>query len=99
MLRPPGSTHGGVPCAGAMDHWQALERWRSPDYFQSLAGMRTVPVEVGRHYLAEGWGQRLMPLSDFIEHHLQQPLGAHRAGERPAGLGFRSLYFKPYRPR
>ena len=54
-----------------------MERWQSPDYLTSLAGMRTVPVEVGRHYLAEGWGQRLMLLSDFIERHLQHPSGAH----------------------
>jgi len=31
-----------------------------------VAGRRTVPVEVGSHYLAEGWGTRLMTLQDFI---------------------------------
>jgi hypothetical protein len=32
-----------------------------------VAGRRTVPVEVGSHYLEEGWGTRLMTLTDFIE--------------------------------
>lgn len=31
-----------------------------------VAGRRTVPVEVGSHYLAEGWGTQLMTLADFI---------------------------------
>jgi hypothetical protein len=31
-----------------------------------VAGRRTVPVEVGSHYLAEGWGTQLMTLGDFI---------------------------------
>lgn len=29
------------------------------------------PCQVGRHYLAEGWGQQLMTLSDFIATHVQ----------------------------
>lgn len=36
-----------------------------------MAGPRTVPVELGRHYLADGWGSALMPLADFITAHLQ----------------------------
>ena len=36
-------------------------------YIVKVAGNRTVPVEVGEHYLQEGWGQKLMLLSDFIE--------------------------------
>ena len=36
-------------------------------YLTRLAGNRTVPVEVGEHYLQEGWGQKLMLLSDFMK--------------------------------
>ncbi len=65
--------------AGGMAHWPAMERWRRPSYLHAVAGPRTVPVEVGRHYLADGWGQRLMPLSDFIDRHvLQRPAGEIR---------------------
>ena len=54
-----------------------------------VAGPRTVPVEVGRHYMAEGWGQRLMTLSDFIKLHIAQQQkrqwGGHPAGEVQGG--------------
>ena len=49
-----------------------------------VAGPRTVPVEVGRHYMAEGWGQRLMTLSDFIKLHIAQQQRRQQAGH-PAG--------------
>jgi hypothetical protein len=38
---------------------------------QESAGFRTVPIEVGKHYLEEGWGQQLMTVRDFIEKHIQ----------------------------
>jgi hypothetical protein len=40
-------------------------RWRDPAYLRRALGHRTVPVEVGEHYLAEGWGQRLLPFAEF----------------------------------
>ena len=56
-----------------MEDWPARERWRDAGYLRRVAGSRTVPVEVGRHYLAQGWGQDLMPLADFLDNHLLQP--------------------------
>jgi hypothetical protein len=47
-----------------------MERWRDLGYLEGVAGARTVPVEVGRHYLADGWGQQLMTLADFIKGHV-----------------------------
>jgi lysine-specific demethylase 8 len=35
-----------------------------------VAGRRTVPVELGAHYLQEGWGTRLMTLDQFIRQHV-----------------------------
>lgn len=35
-----------------------------------VAGVRTVPVELGAHYLADGWGTRLMTLAEFIDSHI-----------------------------
>lgn len=55
---------------GAMESWPALRRWQSAAYLRSIAGPRTVPVEVGKHYLAEGWGQKLMLFSEFLDEHL-----------------------------
>ena len=53
-----------------------MRRWQDLDYLLDTAGSRTVPVEVGPHYLADGWGQQLMLLSDFILQHVSTPAAA-----------------------
>ena len=55
-----------------MSHWPALDRWQHPEYLLAVAGQRTVPVELGRHYLADGWGQSLVSLGDFVRQHVLQ---------------------------
>lgn len=60
-----------VVVTGAMSGWSALSRWQDLAYLARVAGPRTVPVEMGRHYLAQGWGQRLMLFSDFVKLHVQ----------------------------
>ena len=37
---------------------------------QEQAGLRTVPVELGSHYLADGWTQKLMPFDRFLDQHV-----------------------------
>jgi lysine-specific demethylase 8 len=55
----------------AVGHWPALSErpWSSKDYWyeQTLEGKRLVPVEVGRSYTDEGWGQRIIPFSEFVD--------------------------------
>lgn len=51
----------------ALDGWPAKERWANTQYLMGVAGPRTVPVEIGRHYLAPGWSQKLMLFSDFLK--------------------------------
>lgn len=34
---------------------------------QKCAGYRTVPIEVGKHYLEDGWSQKLLTLNEFID--------------------------------
>ena len=63
-----------VSTTGAMDGWPALTGWQDWGHLKARAGRRTVPVEVGQHYLAEQWGQRLMLFSDFLDQ-LTQPSG------------------------
>ena len=60
-----------VVVTGAMSAWPALSRWQDLEYLARVAGPRTVPVEMGRHYLAQGWGQRLMLFSDFVKLHVR----------------------------
>ncbi|KAJ3484305.1 hypothetical protein NLG97_g7086 [Lecanicillium saksenae] len=52
------------------DVWPAIKekRWSQPDYLfrMTLGGRRMVPVEIGRSYVDQGWGQQLMPFREFI---------------------------------
>jgi lysine-specific demethylase 8 len=44
--------------------------WADLEYIRRVAGLRTVPVELGDHYMADGWGQTLMTLDKFILQHV-----------------------------
>ena len=70
---------GGQPVVlhGVMSAWPALSKWHNLDYLSRVAGPRTVPVEVGKHYLDEGWGQQLMLFSNFIKLHVLQEAAQH----------------------
>eukprot|EP01047_Picozoa_sp_COSAG01_P077935 COSAG01_NODE_14218_length_1481_cov_50.969609_2_plen_183_part_00 len=63
-----------VVVEGAMEDWPALmagdHRWNL-DYIKRVAGVRTVPVEVGHHYLSQNHSLQLMTVSDFIENYLE----------------------------
>ncbi|GAA5983357.1 hypothetical protein JCM11641_006044 [Rhodosporidiobolus odoratus] len=48
--------------------WKAVDLWKDLAYLEGKAGLgRVVPVEVGSDYTAEGWGQRIMPFSSFLQ--------------------------------
>lgn len=57
-----------------MSHWPALNEnpWRRQDYLLSrtFGGRRLVPVEVGRSYVDEGWGQELIQFKRFLERYV-----------------------------
>ncbi len=65
-----------VVIEGALEGWPALRRWQRPSYWRAVAGPRTVPVEVGRSYVEEGWGQSLITFSKLLD--------THMLGESPA---------------
>ena len=44
-----------------------------------------VPLQVGQHYLAEGWGQQMMTLADFVQKHMQ-PNSAAASEEEGSAL-------------
>ncbi|KAI5305691.1 hypothetical protein KEM56_003614 [Ascosphaera pollenicola] len=56
----------------AITHWPALSSWSSRKYWmeKTFDGRRLVPVEIGRSYTDEGWGQKIMPFGDFARLHL-----------------------------
>ncbi|KAI9792370.1 MAG: hypothetical protein M1833_001102 [Piccolia ochrophora] len=53
---------------GSLEHWPALRKW-TPSYLldKTLDGRRLVPVEIGRSYTDDGWGQSIMPFGRFLE--------------------------------
>ncbi|KAF4463365.1 Mitochondrial division 1 [Fusarium albosuccineum] len=57
--------------------WPALtgRPWKSPEYLLSktFGGRRLVPVEVGRSYVDEGWGQELIQFREFLARYVQDP--------------------------
>jgi lysine-specific demethylase 8 len=63
--------HTPLIIEGATQHWPALEErpWNEPGYLleQTLGGRRLIPVEVGKSYTDEGWGQRIITFRDFME--------------------------------
>ncbi|GAA42209.2 lysine-specific demethylase 8 [Clonorchis sinensis] len=56
---------------GAMTHWPACQSgnphaW-TVNYWRRCFGYRIVPVEIGRKYTDESWGQELMSITRFID--------------------------------
>ncbi|KAG7505720.1 hypothetical protein JOB18_038334 [Solea senegalensis] len=60
-----------VVLEGIIDHWPALNThpW-SIEYLRSVAGCRTVPVEVGSRYTDEEWSQSLLTVNEFIDRYI-----------------------------
>jgi hypothetical protein len=63
----------------ALDYWPALSErpWTKPSYLlsQTLNGRRLVPVEIGRSYTDQGWGQKIQSFGQFMrEYMLDEPL-------------------------
>ncbi|KAF2072976.1 hypothetical protein CYY_005716 [Polysphondylium violaceum] len=54
----------------AIQHWPAIKKWCDLNYLKKVAGNRTVPIEIGKHYLEKEWTQKLLPISDFISDYI-----------------------------
>lgn len=55
--------------------WPALtdRPWKNPEYLltKTFGGRRLVPVEIGRSYVDDGWGQDLIPFSEFLNRYVE----------------------------
>jgi hypothetical protein len=61
--------------SGCITHWPALHLWRDLNYLKKVAGTRTVPIELGVHYVHPAWSQKLMTVGEFIEAHIKPQMG------------------------
>lgn len=59
---------------GAIQHWPALSShpWKSPSYLRqkTFNGRRLVPVELGRSYTDDDWGQTIISFSEFLDRYI-----------------------------
>lgn len=56
-----------VVLKGLACRWPAVAKWRDPEFWVRTAGHRTVPVEVGEHYLSESHSSILIPIHKFFQ--------------------------------
>ncbi|KAM0814733.1 hypothetical protein AB5N19_00524 [Seiridium cardinale] len=67
-----------VVITGVADSWPArtTNRWDMPSYLlsQTFGGSRLVPIEIGRSYVDEGWGQKLVTFSKFLRCYIDPSL-------------------------
>ena len=78
--------HTPMIIEGALQHWPALDErsWSRPSYLleQTLGGRRLVPVEVGKSYTDECWGQKIITFKEFMDTYmLQADPGIQSPGE------------------
>ncbi|XP_042250082.1 lysine-specific demethylase 8 [Thunnus maccoyii] len=71
---------------GIIDHWPALNEhpW-SIEYLRSVAGCRTVPVEVGSRYTDEEWSQTLLTVNEFIDRYILNRFKISQDGVKSVG--------------
>jgi hypothetical protein len=57
---------------GIMGNWPALDKWNSTAYWlkKTFYGKRVVPIEVGRSYTDDGWGQKIVPFGEFLDDYI-----------------------------
>lgn len=81
--------------SGGVSHWPAIQRWADETYLRRIAGEgRIVPVEIGASYTAEGWTQKMMAFSDFLDqiNWMQDPTPNPNATGPPVYLAQHDLF-------
>ena len=78
-----------------MSHWPAMRKWNLKSYWmhQTLCGRRLVPVEVGRSYTDEGWGQKIMPFREFLHDYILQSADSETSPRQETGYLAQHTFF------
>ena len=80
----------------ALTHWPALHErpWKKPSYLlkKTLGGRRLVPVELGRSYTDEEWGQSIITFKEFMDRYMLHEPSSNtdneNADNQQAGIGY-----------
>jgi lysine-specific demethylase 8 len=90
MDRPRDAKLGPEPLIirNALNEWPALTTrpWNKPSYLLSrtFEGRRLVPVEIGRSYVDEGWGQKLITFGEFLHKYIDASVrDSHKPQDMP----------------
>ena len=76
LQKPKDNAIGPTPIilTGTLDGWPARSDrpWHNPNYLLSrtIGGRRLVPVETGRSYVDDGWGQKIITFKDFMNQYI-----------------------------
>ena len=76
MHKPRDESVGPEPIiiSGALESWPARgeRNWSNPDYLLSktIGGRRLVPIETGRSYVDDGWGQKIITYNEFVNQYI-----------------------------
>ncbi|KAK3688099.1 hypothetical protein B0T22DRAFT_425541 [Podospora appendiculata] len=87
--REDGSQRGPAPLviSGLTDDWPArtTRPWNKPAYLLSRTfdGKRLVPVEIGRSYVDDGWGQKIISFGDFLHDYIDPSDSTQAATSNP----------------
>ncbi|KAI3318297.1 Clavaminate synthase-like protein [Xylariaceae sp. AK1471] len=90
MDQPRGSKLGPEPLIirNSLNEWLALSTrpWNKPSYLlsQTFDGRRLVPVEIGRSYVDEGWGQKLITFGEFLREYIDPSIRDSQNHDIPA---------------
>ncbi|XP_058115908.1 bifunctional peptidase and arginyl-hydroxylase JMJD5 isoform X2 [Anopheles coustani] len=77
---------------GIIKDWPAMELWHDPGYLLSIAGERTVPIELGSQYSNDDWSQKLMKFGEFVEQNICTNSPSPLDGNRTAYLAQHDLF-------
>ncbi|EXJ82842.1 hypothetical protein A1O3_06657 [Capronia epimyces CBS 606.96] len=73
-----------------LDHWPALERWKRISYWldQTIGGRRLVPIEVGRSYTDDDWGQQIVRFREFLSRYILSRSGSDDEAKEDIKTGY-----------
>lgn len=86
------NTRSPVVLTNILNHWPAVEKWKRLCFWRdiTLGGRRLVPIEVGRSYTDDDWGQRIVPFREFLDKYILQQgdQETHKMGEQNIQTGY-----------
>jgi len=69
---------------GTLEDWSALSRWNKPAYLlsQTIGGRRLVPIETGRSYTDDSFGQKIMTFKEYLNTYILSSNPSNKSTEK-----------------